>query len=228
MRDTPLTDEESYVAAAYDMGEPIWMFRTLEKRERLKMWGGIFIICTLGTLLDILPRYGFGMDAEHLTGYVPVLIALIVFAVVILFLLMQATTTVYLCTAGIVVARASVWQAIRWEEVEFIHAGNTTTPCILVFKDPDRPPLTISHRVLGLQDLSEEITRQIEQARWPHPSANGEELEEHALHEPAPLLPSPSLCFSLFSEECSNHLPFHSKVAGAQQCPEFPALTLSP
>jgi len=169
------SDEAFQLAATYELGEPIRVYRT-EKRSHVKLFGWVLAFVSLFVLIMVFIQAPFRFTSTIITLY-SIMLAILLF-VALLFLLPLLgvrRSTIYICSAGFILRRKHADQIVRWEEVEWVLSNNGQ--CVVYLANKQR--VVISRFIGNLDMLAQEIELKARLVRRPEGQNNLEIQFEH-------------------------------------------------
>lgn len=181
MISTHLPNNAYQLAAEYKLGEPVRVYRT-NKRPRLKIVGWAITITSLFFIIVVLTQTHFRFTAMTISLY-SIFIAIMFFVAFLLLipLLLIRKTTVYICSSGFIMLHKSAYQAVRWEDVEWVMSNNEC--CIVYLTNKER--VVLSQLIGQLETLAQEIELKARLIKRLEGRENLEAQFEHLLHSQA-------------------------------------------
>ena len=180
-----LPSEAYQLAAEYKLGEPIRVYST-NKRQQIKSSGWFVVSISLIFMLSLFMQTSFRFRTSDLFLYSICLFIVAIAALIIFIPILRAPNmTVYICTSGFIVLNQSSSEAVRWEKIERVKPSETNSPCIVYLADTDKPDITLSKYINGLEELSEEIELKAQLAKRPEQTLDLERQFELSKNEQA-------------------------------------------
>lgn len=130
-----LPNKAYQLAAEYELGEPVRMYKT-DKRSAFKTFGCAMSATYLLVAFIVVAADHFHLEARDALAYA-ILAGILLIMTLIIFipLALWRPTTIYICADGFIWHRKSRYRTVLWEEVEWVLTGESGTVIYLVNKE---------------------------------------------------------------------------------------------